>query len=641
MKDDIPIKLDPGLVTQSSFKDAFQVNPESLSLFQILGRINHERSEQFLGLTEEELANEVMNEKIDEKLRRQREQMGDGSGKSDKERFVNVFEDVNEESLANITGDDGDQELIDNDQELEQEETEESLLKKLAIEKEKLSQFHKNKGELLKLLQSSLNEASLSLDFVSLLVTSVRPNVGKTSMSSHLKQFVPLGSLNSDRIGIDESATHGKLQNVEVNQKALVSWKIDSLTRIIEMVNQKSRNLVVEAGKEKRYFQDLHKLSITKSLNYENGNEKQYEEVLFKIGEREIGIKYGYQDSGSRYRLDRGVAALEKSKGTGELAFRHHKAGTATTIMNKIMVKIFEKIDGEFAMVSESKVNNNDDDDDDEVNENMETWQKVQWEIKRARNLVFEEELFYQLIKEAKVLLPYGAKIVSNRKISIELEDQLIEIIYVTIEKDGSENVKKDEKDKNDNNNDNNNLKADYVVNFLKLMLCHYHKTNVYETNNNGVVSGNLIPLLLRPLIGKFNHEHFMKRLIRHLIDLYRQEDVGYQPKVIDDQGKVIYSVPGFVTNVVEIKIGRDETRHQDVFKKVTTPSRSIIRMQFTGNGKEAEKQEVVELVVKTSSEKSYCDCLVNLKLAGVLDVNFSDVVEIGRCLKWVTTQYF
>ncbi|GME74064.1 unnamed protein product [[Candida] boidinii] len=60
--------------------------------------------------------------------------------------------------------------------------------------------FFQQKEAAIDSIHSALNESSLSLDFVSLLLSSVRPTIGSTSMSPHLKQHVKVGSLSSDRV---------------------------------------------------------------------------------------------------------------------------------------------------------------------------------------------------------------------------------------------------------------------------------------------------------------------------------------------------------------------------------------------------------------------------------------------------------
>lgn len=814
MEESIPLKLDPGLISTTAFKDPFQTNPEDLSLFNLITRVNHERDGEFLALNEEDLQNEIINEKIRFKLAKQREINGDDSAKSELERYLNIFKELTPESedyddkknnIGSISNNNDDYEsapdpLDDSAMEIDegegsaqtdkqsvnkenleddtQNEAEQKriLTEKLALEKARLQKFYDNKNDLGKLIRSSLNEASLSLDFISLLVTSLRPNVGKTSMSPHLKQFIPLGSLNSDRIAPPEdngenasgaannsnnnNNNNDKTQSKQVNKMALVSWKLESLENAVRLIGAKLVFLKSDVIKEKNYFENLHRISFVDCLNFVNSrdilstnnndlnnltkNFKRYEEVLFKVSNADIAIKYGYQDSGSRYKLNRGIAVLKKSKTNGELIFVPVVTGSASaaaaavtaagssraanpsnkssTLENKVVVKLYEKVNNEFILVSESSIfdkNNNGNDNNAQTEQSSGVnFHKIQKEINKARNRIFEEELFYQLVKEAKLLLPYGVKIVSNSKITVELEDELIEISYVTMNIDeeletqrrnaeerqvearslsaspgavgeaGSTSSSADGGSNNSIEKDlekliKNNKKADYIINFLRLMLCYYHKKNLYENSSNNsnnvvVIPGSNIPLLLRPLIGHINHEKFLKKLIKSLILLY-EEDLEYRTQIIDSKlNKLVYKSFNKVNEDkqilksgknLEISLTKNHNVSYDknnIFNKITTPTGSLLTIKetnsntsvdATGDAASASSQDPaatkskstfsIKLTVKTSSSRAYCDSLINLVLLDtakdeeLLNVNYSDIAEIQKCLRWINSQYF
>lgn len=569
----IPIKLDPGLVS-STFKDPFQINPETLPLSHLIGRINHERPEHFLNLSQESLENEVVNEAVNARLE---------AGKPKVKKNPFIFE---ESAGSTETKDEPEEDKLETTSE---SDSISSLTAQLEVEKEKLARFHQNKAQVVRLIQVSLNEASLALDFVSLLATSLRPNAGKASMSPLLKQHVPIASLNLDRILQDDS-TNGKIQNPITNLKLLVAWKIESLENSIQLLNKRKDTLAVETVKNKVYYESLHKLSTT------NSAANDYQEILFKRTEKDIAIKYGFQDSGSSYNLDKGVAILAKTK-TGELEFKPLSKPKAEN--KRIKVKLFVKRnseDNEFVFCSSSGPDNV-----------LKTDGGVREMIENARHRVFDEELFYQLVREAKDLLDHGVKIVSSEKITVELEDELLEI---SLEK--PETVPKD--------SGSNNKKPTYIVHLLRLLLCHHHRKMLYDKDPI-----EPIPLLLRPIIGNHGHERFVKTMVSEIVDLYENElqwpismQVGSKLTKTaankDDKNHVFITIK---------KVIKPHSK-QEIFHSAVVPPETRI--------------EIEKLGVLTVETPTFCGTRVTLQTP-TQRVTFSDCGEARTCLRWTASR--
>ena len=173
-----------------------------------------------------------------------------------------------------------------------------------------------------------MNETSLSLDFVSLLLSTVKPNIGKSTMSPHLSKSVPIGSLNSDRLS--NNTTTSKYENAAIIGQG---WKLESLNKITNSFKNASLRLNEQVLKEKRYWDMIN-------LVLEN------HEILYKTrdpanGSRAIGVRYGYGDSGSSYH-DRGLAILRKDNQTGEISF--NPVSSTNKITNKVYKYIRVKI---------------------------------------------------------------------------------------------------------------------------------------------------------------------------------------------------------------------------------------------------------------------------------------------------------
>lgn len=144
-------------------------------------------------------------------------------------------------------------------------------------------------------IATSLNEAALNLDFVSLLVSSVRPQAGNSSISPMLRSQTPNGSLNANTISASAPT---------IPSTAGYGWKISKYKNSSEALDEASKRLRTESQMEATFWQSI--LSATSAG-----------EVI----DRKLQIKYGYRDSGSAYS-DRGIGRIERNQQTGEPIFR-------------------------------------------------------------------------------------------------------------------------------------------------------------------------------------------------------------------------------------------------------------------------------------------------------------------------------
>ncbi|KAL6926646.1 hypothetical protein ACO0SA_004673 [Hanseniaspora valbyensis] len=91
-----------------------------------------------------------------------------------------------------------------------------------------LEQFEKLKVESLQLINNAINESSLLLEMVSLLISPVKPKQGSLTMSPFLKQHLPIGSLNSDAIPMKQILENDVVKNYLIK----LAWKLQSLKDI-------------------------------------------------------------------------------------------------------------------------------------------------------------------------------------------------------------------------------------------------------------------------------------------------------------------------------------------------------------------------------------------------------------------------
>lgn len=455
------------------------------------------------------------------------------------------------------------------------------------------------KLELTKNINLALNETSLSLDLVSLLLSSSKPNLAKSTISPHLSKNVPLGSLNSDRLVEEEEAP-----NSDTN-KIGQGWKYESLSKIRDLFHNKHQKLQQQISKERTYWNQINKVLDDN-------------EVLIKLKDpldnsKAIGVKYGYGDSGSSYH-DKGIALLRRDAKTGEITFNPVLASNNKTFKH-VRVKILSKVDDEYMLTGQSK---------------FELPNRLTKDIERARYFIFEEDLFYQLTREARTLINYNVLIISD-KIIIEINDEILEIESVNYD-----DVDDDQSYQNVNEASiKNNKKCQLILNYLKIMLCGYFKYNLglkqkIPTNFTKFKQSHSHPLILRPLLGNMKHEFYVKELnenLQKIIENYHQK--------------------------VEVEITTKKFANIKNLSKLESPfirsierplTQCLINVNNPKTGKylkidvDVTSSEIfVNLVLQLKIIKFDCleDLTINDKGTNVLQLTVNDFAEIGQCIDW------
>ncbi|KAI5961761.1 SRB4 [Candida margitis] len=268
--------------------------------------------------------------------------------------------------------------------------------------------FNIQKFELTRNINNALNETSLSLDFVSLLVASVKPNIAKNTMSPHLQKLIKPSSLNSDKLAKEEEETLQK--DTARSTKIGHGWKTEAASKITCLFKQSSENLTTQVKKENKYWNMI-------SLVWSN------DEALFRMRDpannaRAIGVKYGYGDSGSDFQ-DKGLALFRKNVQTGEVSF-HPLSTSGNNLVAKtyryVRVRMLSRIDSDFMLTGQSVFDY----------KCKKSSHDIINEIEMARFFLFEEDLFYQISREAAILFSYNVSATTD-KVTIGTENEIIE----------------------------------------------------------------------------------------------------------------------------------------------------------------------------------------------------------------------
>lgn len=574
------------LIGDSISSDPFIQNESDEPLASLIPRIIAER-ESFLNLTEHLLQQEI--------------EQQDGSGST-----IEVADETKATSVA-----------------LGLEEVTSELLEEQATEYET---FQKKKGQLLNYIGSALNETSLSLDFVSLLLSAVKPGVAKTTLSPHLSKNSPLGSLGADKLKNNPSQSNGSGSEIKKHstEKIGMGWKYQSLANINNLYKSAATSLRAEVASEHEYWKTIHCV-------YSHG------EALCRIRDsasnaKAIGVKYGYSDSGLNY-FDKGLAVLRKSN-NGSIHFVPLTSRTSriTGDINRFTrIRILSKIDDDYMLTGQSLFSK------DELKQRNSD--QIVNNITKARYFIFEDDLFYHLLREAKNLISYNVSMISN-KIIIEIRDQIIEIETVIYDEENEEELNNVYQNTNQESSKNNRYAQDILV-FLKLMLCCYYNYNLLlkhkmPTSHTKWKQTHSHPLLLRPLVGLIRHEINVRSseiILRKICMTFDSSVVSFEIKKIKNYN--LRNVDPCANPFIKA-ILKPVTVFEVVLLKNATLEHIKAEIEVTSS------EIFVNLIVKIriSKYKSLGDLQQNNQGKNVLQLELTDLLEVEESLSWTFASF-
>ena len=96
-------------------------------------------------------------------------------------------------------------------------------------------------------------DAMAALDFVSLLLSGVRPTHAEASMSRHLKDTIASGTLGSDSIRKKDSTQSEKADNETISK----GWRSESLMQSASSLLNAASRLAQESEREQMYWEDV------------------------------------------------------------------------------------------------------------------------------------------------------------------------------------------------------------------------------------------------------------------------------------------------------------------------------------------------------------------------------------------------
>ncbi|GMM28408.1 Srb4 protein [Martiniozyma asiatica (nom. inval.)] len=344
--------------------------------------------------------------------------------------------------------------------------------------------------QLVEKVHHAVNSAAMASDFVSLLVSGSKP-AAQNTMSPYLKQHVRPGSLSTSDIKLPDN------ENKETEEKIKVAlmgrgWKLDALKNSAAKVKEACQGLKTKIETERNYWDDL--------LGLVNSGE-----IITKVGS-EIGVKYGYGDSGSLY-FDKGVGVLKKGS-DGHFVFEKIKNTEREAVWaSERMVVVNLYIRG--VLVGRSRT---------EIPEGCKS-DDVIGEIKKSRFWLFENELWWNLVKESTGLIAYDVQLIPGDSLvesTIKIVTPNVVIEFQTALVDTSNNAHQLPKDEDAND----------IAFLLRMLICAAHRRNQLHKQLPPVSMNkdqdrsdprDKYGYLIRPLLLHIKHKHSLSEL-KHIL---------------------------------------------------------------------------------------------------------------------------
>ncbi|PYH42861.1 mediator of RNA polymerase II transcription subunit 17 [Aspergillus saccharolyticus JOP 1030-1] len=339
------------------------------------------------------------------------------------------FRDVTEESLrAKI------EEEKNKDPWAEDEEAEKPTVE--IDSTERVDQLYKRRAEITQFAMQAHMEALFALDFVSLLLSKHTPRQAELSMSAYLKQVAPLGSLNAEIVN-PPPKSEAALQDIKTVSRG---WRLQNFNAAANKLLKSATRLEAEVASETKYWNEV--LAV---------KDKGWKVCRLPRDRQALGVQYGFLEATPIFR-DRGLAALRRAEDGSLLLDKGLIPQRARTV--RVRVRTQKQYTG-----------------CSKVSWSLPSEDSIERRILQARDTVYEEELFHEMVREARIL---GSQGVTTRQNLVQVpvsEDQ--EILLDLVDVDQGEPAETET-----HTNEHDTL-ADAVAHSIRILLAYAHRQNL------------------------------------------------------------------------------------------------------------------------------------------------------------------
>ncbi|KUL89249.1 hypothetical protein ZTR_03778 [Talaromyces verruculosus] len=370
----------------------------------------------------------------------------------------------------------------------EEEKKEENVNEVDATERQEL--LYKKRAEIIQFAAQAHMETQFALDFISLLLSKHTPRQAETSISPYLKQNVPMGSLNVDVVRAPEKSQSA----IRDSQNVARGWKMESFNASANRLLKAASRLENEVAAETKYWNQV--LSI---------KERGWKVCRLPRERQVLGVQYGFMEAAPTFR-DRGLASLRRAD-DGTLVLDKGLVPSRARAV-RVRVKKQGKVTGSSSLSQFCAAAVADD--------------SVEKTILQSRDTLFEEELFHELTREARVLVSSG---VTAHKDLIEFEYEAGEQILLDLV--DVDDVKPENEADTAGNTGFNNTEAEAIAHALRILLSYAHRQNLRRRSQfPPPLTNQKRPTpqyqLLRPILSYMQHDAHVRSLQSFLQDVYQ-----------------------------------------------------------------------------------------------------------------------
>ncbi|KAL4799185.1 subunit 17 of mediator complex-domain-containing protein [Aspergillus venezuelensis] len=346
---------------------------------------------------------------------------------------------------------------------------------------EQKDQLYKRRAEIIQFAMQAHMEASFALDFVSLLLSKHNPRQAEMSMSPFLKTAVHLGTLNAEVVNPPPKPE----STVKDINSVARGWRLQNFNSAANKLLSASSRLDAEVDFETKYWNEV--LAV---------KEKGWKVCRLPREGSALGVQYGFLEATPIFR-DRGLAALRRNDDGSLFLDKGLVPIKAQGV--RVRVKHGDRI------VGCSK-----------VCRPLQDADSIESRILQARDTVFEEELFYEVMREARVMGNQGVTTRQNLVRVPVSEEQEILLDLVDWDEDHSpEAASSTEED----------VFADAISLSIRILLIYAHRQNLRRrTQPPPPLAPKRRPTpeyhILRPIMAYLQHKSHLKWLESFIGDL-------------------------------------------------------------------------------------------------------------------------
>ncbi|KAK5223180.1 RNA polymerase II mediator complex subunit [Exophiala xenobiotica] len=322
----------------------------------------------------------------------------------------------------------------------------------------------KRREEMIERLSYAQNEILCALDFVSLLI-SKQWVPAQNSMSPALKEAVPVGTLAGRVLRNKPTPAPVRRQFASTSQ----GWRSEGFRSASEKLSVASNRLRQEAEREAEYWAQIAKLTT-----------QGWAISRLPRDRKAIGVHFGFPQSTPQFR-DKGFALLRQlDDGSvtldGQSAQRRRKALGVFVIRHNTRTGFFH-----FKTPKTGQA------------------EDISQQTTEMRDSLFEEELFYEICREARIVANQG---INTRAQAVEIDvgsDYQLALVY---DHDLETNI---------STNPDDNLIAEFVAVSLRLLLNAAHEQNLIRKSQKApamTLKPRHLPeyALIRPVLAHLRH---------------------------------------------------------------------------------------------------------------------------------------